>query len=78
MKTLPMLQVFHWQMCSDPQADSHRFMDVIEAAIAAKTVKRHPNFTAWAKLTVIKARPKTKARKGNKARDNTALVAQIR
>ena len=72
------LQVFHWQMCSDPQADSHRFTDVIETAISAKTVKRHAAFTTWAELTAAKPRPKAKARKTKKLRDDTALVAQIR
>jgi DnaJ family protein C protein 9 len=29
-----MPRVFEWLMCSDPERDSHRFMDAIEAAIA--------------------------------------------
>ena len=28
-----MPKVFDWVMCSDPQLDSHRFMDIIVAAI---------------------------------------------
>ena len=71
------LQVFRWQMCSDPHADSHRFMEVIETAISAKTVKRYAAFTAWAELTAAKPRPKAKARKAKKIKDDTALVAQI-
>jgi len=72
------LQVFHWQMCSDPQTDSHRFMDVIETAISAKTVKRYAAFTAWAELTAAKPRPKANTRKAKKLRDDTALAVQIR
>lgn len=34
----PPLQVFEWVMCSSPDRDSHRFMDIIEAAVQAKEV----------------------------------------
>lgn len=34
----PLLQVFEWVMCSSPDRDSHRFMDIIEAAVQAKEV----------------------------------------
>ena len=27
--------VFEWLMCSEPEVDSHRFMDMLQAAIAA-------------------------------------------
>jgi len=32
---LSWLQVFEWLMCSDPEQDSHRFMDAIQAALDA-------------------------------------------
>ena len=72
------MQVFQWQMCSDPQADAHRYMDAINGAIAVKAVKRYAAFTAWAKLTAAKPRPKVKACRTEQRQDDTALVAQIR
>ena len=72
------VQVFQWQMCSDPQTDAHRFMDAINNAIAGHAAKKYPAFTAWAKLTAAKPRPRVKARKAKQRQDDTALVAQIR
>jgi hypothetical protein len=76
-------------MCSIPEQDSHRFMDMIEAAAAAKEVKSYKKFTAWAKQVKARPRPadplappkKKQRRQGGKQQqeDSTmALVAQIR
>ncbi len=41
MRFVDAMQVFEWQMCSRSDVDSHRFMDAIQEAIEAGTVKRY-------------------------------------
>ena len=81
-------QVFEWVMCSNSELDSHRFADMVEAAIAAKEAKPSKAFAAWAKK--VRARPApadplAPPKKGGKAgkagkqkADEMALIAQIR
>lgn len=45
-------------MCSEPDADSHRFMDLLDAAIEAGEAQRYPKFAAWAKKVAARPRPK--------------------
>lgn len=83
-------QVFEWVMCSNEAADSHRFMDTLDAAIKAKEVPSFAKFTAWAKRVAARPRPKPgpaagkgggrgrKAGKGSSGGDEAALVAAIR
>lgn len=54
-------QVFEWVMCSNESADAHRFMDLLDAAIAEGEVQRTPKYTAWAKRVAAKPRPKAVA-----------------
>lgn len=82
-----LLQVFSWVMCSQPELDSHRFMDMIEAAVQAKEVKSFKKFAAWAKQVKARPRPanplappkaKGKKKGGKQQDDSMALIAQIR
>ncbi|KAL4441248.1 hypothetical protein ABPG77_011485 [Micractinium sp. CCAP 211/92] len=85
-----MSKVFEWVMCSDEAADSHRFMDVLDAAIQAKEAPSFAKYAAWAKRVAARPRPKPgsgsgkaggrgkKAGKAGKAGDEAALVAAIR
>lgn len=65
-----MEKVFAWQMCSEPEIDSHRFVDVIEAAIGAKVLTRTKRFDRWAAEVRSKPAPKgdplKKKKKGKK------------
>ena len=36
-----LLQVFQWQICSDPQLDSHRFSDCIQQSLGNGDIKRY-------------------------------------
>ena len=76
-------------MCSEELADSHRFMDLVDAAVKAKQVPAFPKYAAWAKRVAARPRPKTgtaaaaaakRAKKGAAAGDGgeAALIAQIR
>ena len=40
-----MRKVFMWVMCSDEAADSHRFADAVDAAVAAGRARRYPPST---------------------------------
>lgn len=35
-------------MCSDPQVDSHRFMDIIDAAVSSGELKEFKAYRKWA------------------------------
>ncbi|KAK9817417.1 hypothetical protein WJX74_007740 [Apatococcus lobatus] len=77
-------QVFQWQICSDPQQDSHRFMDMLTTAIHDKQVKRYKVFTDWCKQISKRPRPRdplkpsSKRARSSGPSDELALVAQIR
>ncbi|CAK9269316.1 unnamed protein product [Sphagnum jensenii] len=43
-----MNQVFNQIMCSEPKLDSHRFMDIIDAAIASGELKERKAYRKWA------------------------------
>ena len=51
-------RVFAWLCCSRPEADSHRFCDALEAAVAAGEVPEFPPFRAWA--AQVRRRPAPK------------------
>jgi len=53
-----MTRVFAWVMCSEESEDSHRFADLVDAAIAAKEVKSHATYQAWAKEIRKRKAPK--------------------
>ncbi|KAK9807901.1 hypothetical protein WJX72_012474 [[Myrmecia] bisecta] len=77
-----MEQVFAFLICSDPDRDSHRFLDTINAAIEAGTVKQYKRFASWAKAVSGCKRPKNplapRKRSVAEAAGQAALVAQIR
>lgn len=50
-------KVFQWVMLSEPETDSHRFMDIIDAAIKAKHATRYKQYTTWAKEVSGRPRP---------------------
>jgi hypothetical protein len=52
-----MCRVFNQMMCSDPQVDSHRFMDIIDAAVAAGELKEYKVYRKWASEVAKTARP---------------------
>ncbi|PNW78621.1 hypothetical protein CHLRE_09g389550v5 [Chlamydomonas reinhardtii] len=81
-----MSDVFDHLMCSDPDVDSHRLMDVINAAIQAGEVERYKPYTSWAKQVAAKPRPAARVRSasgagasgsGAGAGPSNALVAAI-
>jgi hypothetical protein len=41
-------RVFNQIMCSEPKLDSHRFMDIIDAAIASGELKERKAYRKWA------------------------------
>lgn len=53
-----MSRVFAWVMCSEEADDSHRFADVVDAAIRAKDVPEYDVYTRWAKEVRKKKAPK--------------------
>lgn len=76
--------VFEFVMCSEPDADSHRFMDLIDEAIGAGAVETGEKYEKWRKATAKKRRPAEplKPRKAAKhgrdaGADDAALVAAI-
>lgn len=50
-------KAFEWIMCSYPKRDSHRFMDLVEAAIKEGRVKAFKRYRAWAKRVAAARRP---------------------
>lgn len=73
--------MFAWQICCEPQNDSHRFMEAIDAAIEAGKASRYGTYSKWAKATARQPRPKNplaRKKKRKQAPDESALVAQIR
>ena len=40
--------MFNQMMCSDSQVDSHRFMDIIDAAISSGQLKEYKIYRKWA------------------------------
>lgn len=77
-----MCKVFEWVICSNPKQDSHRFMDILDAAITQKSISRYENYITWAKQIRKRARPVNSAcsmKKDAKMPTNDmALVAKIR
>jgi DnaJ family protein C protein 9 len=52
-----MNRVFDWVMLSDPEQDSHRYMDLINSAIESGEVQRYKKYTTWAAAVAKKKRP---------------------
>ena len=57
MDALDGCRVFNQMMCSDPQVDSHRYMDIIDASIAAGDLKEYKVYRKWAKEVAKTPRP---------------------
>ena len=78
-----MKTVFDYLPCSDADLDSHRFMDSIDAAIAADTAKSCSAYTKWKKKVEKKERPKNPlkpvktSKAGTSAGPSSDLVAAI-
>ncbi|KAG2437433.1 hypothetical protein HXX76_006085 [Chlamydomonas incerta] len=81
-----MSTVFDHLMCSDPDLDSHRLMDILNSAIDAGEVERYKPYTSWAKQVAAKPRPAARVRSasgagasgsGAGAGPSNALVAAI-
>lgn len=72
--------VFDWLMCSRQDVDSHRFKELIEAAISKGEVKEYKAFGRWSKK--VNSKPLQAAhplQPPNKKQESTcALVASIR
>lgn len=75
-------KIFNQMMCSDPQIDSHRFMDVIDAAISSGQLKEYKIYRKWASEVSKTPRhqnplapPKKKKKKnGDSTSELTALI----
>ena len=63
-----MAKVFMWVMCSDESLDSHRFADIVEAAVADRVAPKFNAFQTWVKAIRKKPAPKDplKKRSGRK------------
>ncbi|KAJ9513353.1 hypothetical protein QJQ45_001396 [Haematococcus lacustris] len=70
-----MTKVFDWTLCSEPDLDSHRFKDIIQAAIATEEVPVFKAFTAWAKKVAKLPVPADPLRKRTGGLSTSALVA---
>ncbi|KAG0584511.1 hypothetical protein KC19_3G214200 [Ceratodon purpureus] len=74
-------KVFNQMMCSDPQLDSHRFMDIIDAAISSGELKEYKTYRKWASEVSKTPRhpnplapPKKKKKNGDSTAELTALI----
>jgi len=81
-----MTRVFQWVMLSDPDADAHRFMDLLDDAIANQEVPMYAQYKRWSKKVSSRPRPTAGALKGGKSKgrgrrgqdaSEQALVAMI-
>jgi len=63
-----MAKVFMWVMCSEESLDSHRFADIVEAAVADRVAPKFNAYQAWVKAIRKKPAPKDplKKRSGRK------------
>ena len=63
-----MAKVFMWVMCSEESLDSHRFADIVEAAVADRVAPKFNAFQTWVKAIRKKPAPKDplKKRSGRK------------
>ena len=63
-----MAKVFMWVMCSEESLDSHRFADIVEAAVADRVAPKFNAYRAWEKAIRKKPAPKDplKKRSGRK------------
>ena len=68
-------------VCSDPELDSHRFMDMVDEAIEAGTLKTSSKYKKWCTKVSKRKRPanplKPKKVSKKQAADDAALVAAI-
>lgn len=69
-------------MCSDPERDSHRFMDMIVAAARDDKAKLYTRFQKWSEVIAKRARPKNplkpKKKTKKQADDDQALIKAIK
>ena len=75
-----MKMVFSWQMCSDPELDSHRFRDIVNKAIEEGNVKTFKKYRSWAEKVDSMPPPnklKTKKKKKKEGGVSSSLLAQI-
>ena len=70
-----MSKVFMWVMCSEEAVDSHRFADVVDAAVDAGESKRYPAFTSWAAKIRKKPAPKDPLKPRPKKKKKAASAA---
>lgn len=77
-----LVQVFAWVMCSDPERDSHRFMDIIASAAKEDKVQLYKRFKVWAEETSKRRRPKNPLKPKKKSKEESkgeqALIKAIR
>jgi DnaJ homolog subfamily C member 9 len=74
-----MKSVVEYLPCSNPDLDSHRFMDSIDAAIKEGKVTSHPSYVKWRRKVEKKKRPENPLRKVKTNPGPSAdLVAAIR
>ncbi|MCO5556415.1 hypothetical protein L7F22_009964 [Adiantum nelumboides] len=72
-------RVFDRLMCSDPQQDSHRFMDIINDAVSAGELKEYDIYKKWAKKITKKPRPEPlkRTKKGKTSEESEASLFAI-
>eukprot|EP00246_Nothoceros_aenigmaticus_P013761 TRINITY_DN4916_c0_g1_i2.p2 TRINITY_DN4916_c0_g1~~TRINITY_DN4916_c0_g1_i2.p2 ORF type:complete len:133 (+),score=36.38 TRINITY_DN4916_c0_g1_i2:541-939(+) len=73
-----MQRVFLHSICSEPSQDSHRFMEIIDAAIAEDELREYKAYRKWAKEVSKLPPPRSTARKKKTAAGSSSgLVALI-
>jgi DnaJ homolog subfamily C member 9 len=78
-----MKTVFDYLPCSDPDLDSHRFMDAVDASIEADKVEAYSIYTKWKKKIQKTERPKDplkpvkRSKAGSSAGPSSDLIAAI-
>ena len=77
-----MAKVFMWVMCSDDKLDSHRFADLVDAAIDSGELKPSQKFSKWAAIVRRQPAPKNplkpqKKKKGKQGGSDGDLMALI-
>lgn len=72
-----MAEVFGHVMLSDPEVDSHRFLDIIRSAIGDGRVEEYEKFVAWSEKVEKRKKKKKKGgnvmNQGNKSKKDAGL-----
>ena len=71
-----MAEVFGHVMLSDPEVDSHRFMDIIRSAIDDGRVEEYEKFVTWSKK-VVKRKKKKNGNASKQGKKKDAVLGDL-